>query len=659
LDKPFAAYKGDDPYVFVCYAHEDSEIVYPEILWLHEQGVKIWYDEGISAGRIWRKEIAEAIQSASKFLYYISGVSLSSDHCNREVDYALDKGFDVVPVFLEETELTPELDLALNRVQALHRGQDTNYRAHLLGSLGQSTVPIEIQPKAKRSRNQFPKRGSVALILVLLVGVGWWYFPRVDEVQVPAPVMTEAPASDVAESRVLSVAVLPFDNMSNDPEQEFFSDGIAEDILNELARNNALTVRARSSSFSLKNQRLDLQAIGARLNVSYVLEGSVRRSGERLRVTVQLSDVDLDEPIWSDRYDREMTDLFAVQDEITAEVAAALSAEFGSSTPPRQTANTESYEAMLIGRHHMNRFDTAEALRWLTRAAELDPGNFEPWANIYKTRNIMLSAGYFADMEEYYRGQQNYADRVLARYPLHPEILAGQALTKFVLDRAYQESINELARLVQAQRNNLSAHRYLAQVLSAVGRHAESVRAASRVVEIDPLSPLARSAYVTSLLLAGRVAEARSAVNSYGEDASGYSRLHVAWAEGDVAAMRSALDAGTESPIWEAWAVVVERLEASSGVELASPSTRSRQESRFVQSVIAQAERRIVDALRINREAILAGDGFAIFTLAAPYPGMRATYADYYAHPGYQKMLIEFSLDVDSRAKITVPNLPF
>jgi pimeloyl-ACP methyl ester carboxylesterase len=140
VDKPFPAYQGDNPYVFVCYAHNDEDVVYPEIAWLREHGINIWYDEGISAGKVWRRELAEVIQGAAKILYYISNASLQSEHCNREVNYALDKGIEIVPVYMDESELTPELDLALNRVQALHRADDTRYRQHLLEGLGRSTA---------------------------------------------------------------------------------------------------------------------------------------------------------------------------------------------------------------------------------------------------------------------------------------------------------------------------------------------------------------------------------------------------------------------------------------------------------------------------------------------------------------------------------------
>ncbi len=181
MDKPFAAYKGDESYVFVCYAHEDSAVVYPEMAWLNDQGVNIWYDEGISAGKVWRRELAEAIQGASKIVYYISKASLQSEHCNREIEYALDKEVEVVPVYLDETELTPELDLALNRVQALHRDQDANYSQHLLNALRQATIVeppmVELQ-REKRSRRsgasriQYAVRTDGARIAYAVMGDG-------------------------------------------------------------------------------------------------------------------------------------------------------------------------------------------------------------------------------------------------------------------------------------------------------------------------------------------------------------------------------------------------------------------------------------------------------------------------------------------------------
>ena len=121
MEAPFPAYKGDDSYVFVCYSHTDTDVVYPEIAWLQQQGIKVWYDEGISAGRVWRAEIGEAIEACSSVLFYVSQASLDSAHCDREINLALDEEKPTLPVYLEEVELTTDLKVGLSRVQALHR----------------------------------------------------------------------------------------------------------------------------------------------------------------------------------------------------------------------------------------------------------------------------------------------------------------------------------------------------------------------------------------------------------------------------------------------------------------------------------------------------------------------------------------------------------
>ena len=138
LDKPFPAYQGDEPYVFVCYAHEDSDVVYPELSWLHEQGVNLWYDEGISAGRNWRAAIGDSLLGASHVVFYISEHSLASDHCDREINLALDEGKDILPVYLQDVELTSDLKVGLNRIQALQCDDSPDYRQRLVSALGQS-----------------------------------------------------------------------------------------------------------------------------------------------------------------------------------------------------------------------------------------------------------------------------------------------------------------------------------------------------------------------------------------------------------------------------------------------------------------------------------------------------------------------------------------
>jgi hypothetical protein len=249
LDKPFAAYVGDDPYVFICYAHENDDVVYPELRWLRDAGINIWYDEGISAGKVWRRELAEAIQSASKLVYYKSKASLQSDHCNREIEYALDKGIEVVPVYLDEIELTPELDLALNRVQALHRQKDSNYRQHLLKALGQSTPTVELTQVEHRTRRSWLWLATPALALLLLVV--WWYRPSV----APEELTDEDVAVHTVNGLALkSIAVLPFDDLSADGSLGWLANGMAEALIGSLGRIEELRIPGRTSTTSLKHQ---------------------------------------------------------------------------------------------------------------------------------------------------------------------------------------------------------------------------------------------------------------------------------------------------------------------------------------------------------------------------------------------------------------------
>jgi pimeloyl-ACP methyl ester carboxylesterase len=155
--------------------------VYPEIQWLSEQGVHLWYDEGIPAGENWRTSTGDSLLGASHVLFYISQRSLKSDHCNREVNLALDESKQVIPIYLENIELTSDLKIGLNRVQALHPGQDVNYQQHLLNALGQSISNVEPLPSVTRQRI-FSRKGwapIAAIISVLLtVTIALGYYNR-------------------------------------------------------------------------------------------------------------------------------------------------------------------------------------------------------------------------------------------------------------------------------------------------------------------------------------------------------------------------------------------------------------------------------------------------------------------------------------------------
>jgi adenylate cyclase len=181
-----------------------------------------------------------------------------------------------------------------------------------------------------------------------------------------------------------SIAVLPFANMSGDPEQEYFADGMVEEIITALSRIRWLFVIARNSSFTYKSQAVDIKQVGRELGVRYVLEGSVRKGGDRVRITAQLIDAIAGTHVWADRYDRDLTDIFAVQDEITASVAGAIEPALAEAEQQRvlrkPPKSLDAWEACQRGLWHFNKYAPEEnqiALGFFRQTIGLDP-NFAP-----------------------------------------------------------------------------------------------------------------------------------------------------------------------------------------------------------------------------------------------------------------------------------------
>jgi adenylate cyclase len=203
---------------------------------------------------------------------------------------------------------------------------------------------------------------------------------RLEEHTATAPSGAQDAAIAAAISKKPSIAVLPLVNMSGDPQQEFFADGLTEDIITELSRFHDLLVISRNSTFVYKGKAVKVQEVAREFGVEYVLEGSVRKAGDRIRVTVQLIDAETDRHLWAERYDRDLEDIFAIQDEMTRAIVATLPGRVEAATHERAkrkpTDNMVAYECVLAAKvlhHRSTRTDNAEAQRLLDRALELDP----------------------------------------------------------------------------------------------------------------------------------------------------------------------------------------------------------------------------------------------------------------------------------------------
>src|SRR5205807_5945981 len=240
-----------------------------------------------------------------------------------------------------------------------------------------------------------------------------------------------------------SIAVLPFVNMSSDKEQDYFSDGLSEELLNQLAQIPQLRVIARTSSFSFKGKEVDVATIARTLNVANVLEGSVRKSANTLRVTAQLVRASDSSHLWSQTYDRDLTDVFKVQDEIAGKVVAALKVTLlpRQELPKAQrTNNPEAYQQYLQGRYYLNRFSIADfekARAFLERACQLDPSFPLAWAAL--SRVWVLQTGWSDKLTRAQFGAgltraRDAADSALQLDPNLPEALSARFEIQFTYD---------------------------------------------------------------------------------------------------------------------------------------------------------------------------------------------------------------------------------
>jgi len=319
--------------------------------------------------------------------------------------------------------------------------------------------------------------------------------------------------SESSEPPEKSIAVLPFVNMSNDPDQEYFSDGISEELLNVLAKYPGVRVAARTSSFQFKGQNLDVGEIARLLKVKHVLEGSVRKSGSKLRITAQLIRADTGYHLWSETYDRELDDVFAIQDEISAAIGEALRVELAlgtdqASTAPRvaESANTAAYEAYLRGRHLVNqrgRSNIAQAVEELKRAVRLDP-DFAPghaWMAIAWVMMLDSPATYGdLSLAEVNERASPHLEKALELDPGLAEAHGARAL--FAINSAdFSTAMAETARALELNPVYVDAMNWQQIAAGNYGDYEASLAIQRRIIEVDPLSIVGRLNYSPVLAL--------------------------------------------------------------------------------------------------------------------------------------------------------------
>ena len=313
-----------------------------------------------------------------------------------------------------------------------------------------------------------------------------------------------------------SVAVLPFISQSADPEGEYFADGVAEEIINALSKIKALKVSSRTSSFSFKGKNEDIREIGRKLQVGTVLEGSVRKAGKRLRVTAQLVNATDNSQLWAERYDRELEDVFAIQDEISASIVAALrvvlTEDEKKAIEQVPTANVEAYEFYLRGRQffHQHRRRALEfAMQMFDRAVELDPGYALAHAGVADCCSFLYQY-YYASPENLSRAE-SASKRALDLAPHLAEAHASRGLAVSLTGR-FEDAEKEFQEAMRLDPKSFEAAYFYGRACSAVGNAAEAAKWFERAVAVRPDDFAAQMLLANSYHVLGRVDDSTSAM---------------------------------------------------------------------------------------------------------------------------------------------------
>jgi TolB-like protein len=433
VERPFPAYRGDEPYIFVSYSHADAEVVFPELLRLKEAGFNIWYDEGISPGATWRDEVALALTQCKVFLYFITPRSVASSNCLKEVNFSLSRERKILAVHLEATELPVGLELSLSDMQAVI--------------------------KTDHSESAYQKKVAHALHDML---------PKTIR-PVELPIAREAPAPDQN-----SIAVLPLVNRNLDAQDEYLCEGIAEELINGLSRIEDLRVASQTASFRFNGQDVNLKSIGDSLSVKSILSGSMQRGGDRIRVNMRLENVDDGSVLWSNRYEGKLDDIFDFQDDVARQVVDALMIELTSETPQELmdigTRNVEAYNAYLLGKHHASKQterDFLIAKEHFERALELDPG-FEA-ANHEAAFSLFININGIPERLSEYKERIERADRAgRLNRPLIAHFRDAEQMEIEVVSLA-REAIDNLRN--QVPQWDPYAYQQFGDCLSAIGEY--------------------------------------------------------------------------------------------------------------------------------------------------------------------------------------------
>ena len=473
---------------FVSYSAADRAVAFSVVEGLESRGIRCWVaPRDVAAGSEYGEEIVEAVKSCRIFVLVFSAQANGSPHVRREVERAVSTRRPIVPFRIEDVAPTGAMEYALGNT-------------HWLDAF---SPPLDPHIAALASTAQ--------RILGRDAGGGF-------QEATPA-IGADRP----------SVVVLPFNNMSGDPEQEYFSDGITEDIITDLSKVSGLFVVARNTAFTYKGRAVRVQEVSQALGVSFVLEGSVRKAGSRVRVTGQLINGRDGGHVWADRFDRDLTDIFAIQDEITHAIVEQLKVKLlpqeKKSIAQAPTDNVEAYTYYLRGRQFLHRHSKSYyqlARRMFSKAVELDPMYARAYAGIADCDSFLFlhyHEGVAIDSILATSAQALALDGGVA------EAHASRALALSLAER-HEEALAEFERAIQLDPNSFEAHYFYGRACFAQNRLQQAAALFERAGELKP-DDYQSVAFLTMIYRSiGREAEIEAAARKALERAERELTLH-------------------------------------------------------------------------------------------------------------------------------------
>jgi len=357
---------------------------------------------------------------------------------------------------------------------------------------------IKKEKDVDRQSSVTPKTGfklNIAIISMLVFGMvyfAWESRFATDQTNEATEVAEDSPVQPTPAVIDISVAVLPFVNMSSDPEQEYFSDGLSEELLNRLAQNDQLRVAARTSAFQFKGQNIDISDIGRKLNVANVLEGSVRKSGNRLRITAQLIQVDNGFHLWSQTYEREIDDVFAIQDDIAVAISSALETELGAipmATDVAPTQNIEAYQAYLQARYLLAKRGETNMLKaheLFEQAVSLDPTFSNAWSGLAYNYGLLPNYGLNISRPQAWEIVKMAANKAIELDPANAEAYAAHSWSNIQDD--FKTILKTFEKAYELAPNNADVINFYADFMSKIGDFATAEQLQNRTIELDPLA---------------------------------------------------------------------------------------------------------------------------------------------------------------------------